>query len=163
MKSSGKSKPLFCPVCRRLFFTGNLLHGKKLKEGYECVSCGWKYDPVQQKEPDSCSGINQLSLNDYTAMYHSKLREDPQFCFRNSVTSGHLCPVCGKHAFERISSHDICPQCGWEDDQLMEKEPEKWAGSSNDLCLNDYIKRYRNTLKKHPDYNFAKDGMPKDL
>lgn len=37
----------------------------------------------------------------------------------------HTSPACGKYNFNDIGSFEICPYCGWQGDDLMEKEPDK--------------------------------------
>lgn len=46
------------------------------------------------------------------------------------------CPVCGQHDFTEPGSFDICPICGWEDDELQ-NEDHNYAGGANDLSVNE--------------------------
>lgn len=54
----------------------------------------------------------------------------------------HKCPVCGSYEFPSHDSYDICPECGWEDDWLQEKEPDNDTGA-NDMSLNEYRAAYK--------------------
>ena len=56
-----------------------------------------------------------------------------------------MCPVCGKHRFTGYGSFDICKFCGWEDDDLMEDNPD-YSRGTNDLSLNDYRKEYQKKI-----------------
>lgn len=161
-------KPMECPVCHKYYFTDDTDLEKEDPE-YEgkqddfCGCCGWKYDLYQFKHPDVPNLSNELSLNDYRRWYQSKLDENPEYDYLedNYTATPHMCPVCGKYEFEGTGSFDICPFCGWEDDDLMESEPDKWAGCANPLCLNDYRKDYQKKIKENPNYKWKLDKNKK--
>ena len=161
-------KPMECPVCHEYYFTDDT-ELEKEDPDYEgkqddyCSHCGWKYDLYQMEHPDAPNLTNELSLNDYKKWFQSKLDENPKYDYAedNYTATPHMCPVCGKYEFEDTGSFDICPFCGWEDDELMEAEPDKWAGCANPLCLNNYRKDYQKKIKENPNYKWKLDKNKK--
>lgn len=154
-------KPMECPICHQYYFTDDTNKEKEDLE-YEgkqedyCSHCGWQYDLYQVEHPDVAKCTNELSLNDYKKWFEEKIKENPDYDYSqdNYSETPHLCPVCGRFEFQDESSFDICPYCGWQDDGLMEDEPDSWAGNSNPLCLNDYKKNYQRKLAENPDYKW---------
>ncbi len=47
------------------------------------------------------------------------------------------CKVCGMRDIE--NSYDICPYCGWEDDDIQNEKPD-YMGGANEMSLNQYKK-----------------------
>ena len=152
-------KPMECPVCHEYYFADDT-DDEKNEPDYTgklddyCPHCGWEYDLYQFEHPDVANLTNELSLNEYKEWFQKKVEENPKYDYteENYVPTPHICPVCGKYEFKDLSSFDICPYCGWEDDELMEDEPDEWAGCANPLCLNDYRKEYQRLISENPDY-----------
>lgn len=59
----------------------------------------------------------------------------------NNSETKHNCPVCGEYEFEERDSFDMCPVCGWFDDNLQLIEPD--LSGRNKLCLNEYRKKWQ--------------------
>lgn len=55
--------------------------------------------------------------------------------------SKYLCPVCNKHYFREIGTHEICPICDWINDSVQNTDPN-YTGGENKLSLNEYRKKW---------------------
>ena len=136
-------QPMECPVCHDFFFSE--LGEEDSVGNLHCSHCGWLYDLNQAADPNLKVGRNAQSVSDLRALFHARLIENPNYDYAEEhrlPKTPHLCPICERYTFKDRDSFDICPVCGWTDDGLMEEEPDRWAGSSNDLCLLEYKQRY---------------------
>jgi hypothetical protein len=55
------------------------------------------------------------------------------------------CPVCRALVFDKNEfpgSYEICPDCGWEDDELQYFDAD-YEGGANDVSLNQAIKNFK--------------------
>jgi hypothetical protein len=127
-----------CPVCK----TSNFV---ECKYGEVCDQCGWIKDEKKL-----------LYLKDHKKFYKTNIAKNPQYRWRDEVIRP--CPVCNEKVFP-ISSFDtyfICEQCGWEDDQFQNDNPDN-AGGANGVSLNRYKVEYEETVAKNPQYRWWKD------
>lgn len=139
-----KYKEVICPICGEFYFSALEPGDADLYDYVQCSICGWKYDADQLQDPELSGGPNEISLNEYKKMYEEKKKADPNYIFVESEYEEipHICPVCGKHTFTDYNSFEICPVCGWEDDAVMEENPDEWGGCSNDLPLTQFKRRF---------------------
>lgn len=153
-------RPMTCPVCGKFEFTELQETDLLIRDYMQCFSCGWKYDHKQINHPDLAEGLNTLSLNDYKAWHQEQIETDPEYNWldANYQPTPHRCPICQQTQFEDEGGFEVCPHCGWCDDGLMEREPDKWEGCANDLCFNDYKARYEHLCKAIPNYDFSEHG-----
>lgn len=54
-----------------------------------------------------------------------------------------LCACCGKPSLPAGSVFEICPICGWQDDDIQNDDPD-FAGGANEMSLNQAKDAFRN-------------------
>ncbi len=52
------------------------------------------------------------------------------------------CPCCNKGFVDEGHEFDICPVCGWEDDDYQFSHPD-YSGGANHMSLNEARQAYR--------------------
>lgn len=52
------------------------------------------------------------------------------------------CACCGKYTLPPGSAYEICPVCGWEDDEVQNDNPSL-AGGANEMSLEEAKKAYQ--------------------
>ncbi|OAS21573.1 hypothetical protein A8708_16730 [Paenibacillus oryzisoli] len=79
----------------------------------------------------------------------------------------YTCPCCGYKTFdeEPLGTYDICDVCDWEDDAVMNENPDYWGGA-NAVCLRQAQRNfiiYGAKEKKYLDNVFPRDAYEQDL
>lgn len=160
MKRKNNFKAMSCPVCGKMYFSEPAKNdyeyelNQYLNGEVQCSHCGWIYELRQLDEPDTYTGFNDKTLNEYKKWYEEKIKENPDYDYGEEHMPEpipHMCPICGKYEFEDDGSFDICIYCGWEDDNLQTARPD-YAGGANELSLNEYKKQYEEKIKNNPNY-----------
>lgn len=106
------------------------------------------------KIPDSHEEFNKLSLNEYKQEYEEK-KENSNYDYLEEhklSPKPYKRPVCGEYEFEDEHSYDICPVCGWEDDDWFE------GGGANDISLDETIENFKTKRKLNPKYRWDNEN-----
>ena len=53
------------------------------------------------------------------------------------------CACCGEYSLPPASRFEICPACGWQDDDVQNDDPA-FAGGANDVSLEQAQREYLN-------------------
>ena len=52
------------------------------------------------------------------------------------------CACCDKYVLTASSAYEICPVCGWQEDDVQNDDPT-FEGGANDMSLNQAREAYR--------------------
>lgn len=80
------------------------------------------------------------------------------------MTSRFLCPCCGFRTLNREppGTYDLCPVCGWEDDGVQFKDPNR-RGGANEESLNEARANFRQFgASSRADLPFARKPLPEE-
>jgi hypothetical protein len=72
------------------------------------------------------------------------------------------CPCCRLATLDALSAHEVCPECGWEDDGQGDADADEVRGAANGpLSLTAYREMYREALAEAPDrgVSFGEGGV----
>ena len=58
-----------------------------------------------------------------------------------SQSNNNRCACCGEHSLPPDSAFEICPVCGWQDDDVQ-NDDSLFKGGANDMCLKQAQKEY---------------------
>jgi hypothetical protein len=143
---ANKYREMNCPVCENFTFTQLSDTDIEKEKHIQCPVCGWICDADQTDNPDLKEGPNARSLNENKQDYLAKFQAEIAYAnaMESQALKPHLCPVCQEHMFEDSGAFEICPICGWDDDGLMEHQPDLAEGA-NDLSLLEYRQRWNRT------------------
>ncbi len=152
-------KEMICPICGKFYFSK--LSDEEIKDGespnsVQCRHCGWYYDLEQTNDPNLENQSNKFSLNEYKKVYEEKIKENKNYDYFDELKSKdapHKCPVCGEYIFKSLSSFDICPVCGWQDDNYFT------GGGANSLTLDEAKSRFVSKRKQNPQYKWIDDEI----
>ena len=151
-------KPMICPVCGKFHFSepqDELDTEEYLNGGARCFKCGWIYDLNQAENPDLKNGFNEMSLVEFKKWYEEKIKDNPNYDYLEENMPApvpHKCPVCGEYEFEGVNSYDICPVCGWEDEEYYD------GGGANDMSLEEAKKDFAKKRANNPSYRWANNN-----
>jgi hypothetical protein len=53
-----------------------------------------------------------------------------------------ICACCGQESLPPDSIFEICPVCGWQDDEVQRDDPD-FEGGGNDMSLNQAKEAYK--------------------
>ena len=72
-------------------------------------------------------------------------------------TSKFKCPCCGKYTLTSQRMFNICPNCGWEDDNIQYDNPD-YFGGANFFSLN----KYRSVFQQEKNVDKVKEIQDKE-
>lgn len=61
-------------------------------------------------------------------------------------TKNKKCKCCENDSLPINSVYEICPICGWQDDDIQNNDPD-FEGGANEMSLNQAMKAYKNGKK----------------
>ncbi len=161
-KSLKQIIPMLCPVCGEFYFSEltdvDIEQLGLTPNDVQCSRCGWYYDLEQLNDPDLKKQSNQMSLNEYKKWYEDKIKINPKWEYYVDFIGDpepHMCPVCGEYLFKDFMSYDICPVCGWEDDDEFDGK------GANRLTLDESILNFKKKRKDNPSYKWFDDDSKK--
>lgn len=62
------------------------------------------------------------------------------------MIKSYLCPVCQKHYFRIMGTHEMCPICDWINDSSQCVDPN-YSRGENKPSLNEYRKQWQDKNK----------------
>lgn len=66
----------------------------------------------------------------------------------------HRCPVCGHRTLRYRNQHEICIECGWEDEPVFDFMGMDDYSSANGGSLKEYREDYLQSKANDPEYNW---------